>query len=315
MRSALISPLQAFTLAVQNHTQNEVMSSMGLESYELQPLVYSSLIQAGLDKLVFSSGTKLSANIPTHVASRIQTEDNLNYESCLDLASSILSDANRHNSGSSSSDRLPLLWGFVGDLLFALRTRRPIISFFDVPMHQHIAASLPPELSIPISNLLSQMVETKLNTGTPVVGASVLDVALCEEILKDEFYKVYAAKHAAIERTTDELDMLVTAIETDVRAMASRHRRLRIEKVGISTLNVSSKFIDKVLLGIPGKLGNELAAAAAGYLEDRQRVVVYKFSDIPSKVFAARMAYVNSTKANMGVSVLPSPCEPTSRMD
>jgi hypothetical protein len=62
-------------------------------------------------------------------------------------------------------------------------------------------------------------------------------------------------KHAALEETDVKLDVLAKAIETDVKSMASRHRQLRIEKVGISTLNLSSKLIDTVLLGIPGKLG------------------------------------------------------------
>jgi hypothetical protein len=59
MRTALISPLQVFTLAIKNDEHNKYLSNAGAESYELQPLVYSSLIQAGLEKLIFSSDTKM----------------------------------------------------------------------------------------------------------------------------------------------------------------------------------------------------------------------------------------------------------------
>lgn len=309
MRAALISPLQVFTLAIQNHTYNEQLSNAGAGSYELQPLVYSSLIQAGLEKLVFSPDTKMSENLPAHVASRIQMEDTLDYQSCIGLASAILTEESKLAKDSPTKNDLPLLWGFIGELLFALRTRRPIVTFFDIPNEQNIAPFLPPELSIPISNLLGQLKETKVGTGAPAMVASVDDVALCEEILSDQFYRSYMAKHAALEGTDDRLDVLAKAIQTDVQSMALRHRQLRVEKVGISTLKLSSKLIDKVLLGIPGKLGNELAAAAAEYLEERQRIVIYKFMDIPRKVFAARMAYAMTSKAIGGAPgpALPNP--------
>ena len=296
MRTALISPLQVFTLAITNHTHNEYLSNSGVESYELQPLVYSSLIQAGLEKLVFSSGTKMSGNFPAHVLSRIQFEETLDYQSCIVLASRILAEGERQNMDSDSDNELPFLWGFIGELLFALRTRRPIVTFFDIPTDQSINPFLPPELSIPISNLLGQLNETTVGTGSPAMVASVHDVALCEEILSDQLYRSYMSKHASLEEADVKLDVVAKAIEIDVKSMASRHRQLRIEKVGISTLNLSSKFIDSVLFGIPGKLGNELASAATAYLEDRQRIVIYKFMDIPQKVFAARMAYAMAYK-------------------
>jgi hypothetical protein len=317
MRTALISPLQVFTLAIQNHTHNEHLSNAGAESYELQPLVYSSLIQAGLEKLVFSSDTKMSEDFPAHVASRIQVEDALDYQSCIGLASTILTEESKQAEDSARKNDLPLLWGFIGELLFSLRTRRPIVTFFDIPTEQNTTPFLPPQLSIPISNLLGQLNETSVGTGTPAMVASVHDVALCEEILADEFYRSYMAKHAALEGTDDRLDVLAKAIEADVQSMASRHRQLRFEKVGISTLKLSSKLIDKVLLGIPGKLGNELAAAAAEYLEDRQRIVIYKFMDIPRKVFAARMAYAMSSRASAEApgAVLPNLAVPGALRD
>lgn len=298
MRNALISPLQVFTLALTNEWQNEELSGHGAESYELQPLVYSSLIQAGLEKLIFASGTKISDDILPHVASRIQREDSLTYESCINLASSILSEGKKGSEDSAVTNDLPFLWGFVGEVLYALRTRRPIVTFFKLPNPQYIQPFLPPELSIPITHLLEQFSETTVGTGTPAIVASVNEVALCEEIHADEHYRSYMEKHGALEGTDDRLDVLGRAIESDVRAMASRHRQLRIEKIGISTLKLSSKLIDKVLLGIPGKLGNELATAAADYLEDRQRLVIYKFVDMPRKIFAARMAYALAAKGN-----------------
>jgi hypothetical protein len=296
MRTALISPLQVFTLAIKNDAHNEYLSNAGAESYELQPLVYSSLIQAGLEKLIFSSNTKMSGNFPAHVLSRIQIEDALDYQSCIGLASKILDKGGAKNKNSEVRNELPYLWGFIGELLFALRTRRPIVTFFNMPNDQMIKPFLPPELSIPISDLLGQLTETTIGTGSPAMVASVHDVALCEEILADQLYSSYMLKHAALEEADVKLDVLAKAIEIDVKSMASRHRQLRIEKVGISTLNLSSKLIDTVLLGIPGKLGNELASAATTYLENRQRIVIYKFMGIPQKVFAARMAYAMASR-------------------
>jgi hypothetical protein len=296
MRTALISPLQVFLLLIKNEVHNEQLTHLGAETYELQPLVYSSLIQAGLEKLVFSSGTQLPPDVPLHVTSRIQREDMSSYQNCINLASSIFAAEKTDLDGQVPKNNLPFLWGFIGEVLYALRTRRPIVTFFDIPEASSAQPFLPPELSIPITNLLRHLTETTVSTGTPAVAASVHDIALCEEILGDEIYRSYAAKHSALERTEDRLDLLGKAIETDVLAMTSRHRQLRIEKVGISTLKLSSKFIDKVLLGLPGKLGEELAAAATEYLEDRQRIVIYKFMDIPHKIFSARMSYEMSSK-------------------
>ena len=303
MRTALISPLQVFTLAIKNQVQNEQLSNIGANTYELQPLVYSSLIQAGLEKLVFASGTQLSPDLPSHVMSRIQKEDTRNYNSCIGLASSIFANDKKESEDQDIKNNLPYMWGFIGEILYALRTRRPIVTFFDIPDPISVQPFLPPELSIPITNLLGHLTETKVGTGTPAMVASVHDAALCEEILADEIYRSYAAKHSALEWADDRLDLLRKAIESDALAMTRRHRQLQIEKIGISTLKLSSKFIDKVLLGLPGKLGEELAIAATDYLENRQRLVIYKFMDVPRKIFSARMKYAMSGKGNHFVQV------------
>lgn len=298
MRTALISPLQVFTLAITNRVQNERLSNIGAQAYELQPLVYSSLIQAGLENLVFSSGTQLPPDVPSHVTSRIQREDAKIYQACLSLALSMFASSNKDSEGHGPNNDLPYVWGFIGELLYALRTRRPLVTFFNMPDAHSFQAFLPPELSVPITNLLGQLKETTVGTGTPAIVGSIHDAALCEEILADELYRSYVEKHTALERTDSQLHILGKAIESDVKAMAIRHQQLRIERVGISTLKLSSKFIDKVLLGLPGKLGEEFAAAATDYLEDRQRLVIYKFMDVPRKIFSARMRYVMSENCN-----------------
>jgi hypothetical protein len=306
MRTALISPLQVLLLSIKNEVHNEQLTRLSAETYELQPLVYSSLIQAGLEKLVFSSGTLLPPDVPLHVTSRIQREDMASYQDCIGLASSIFAAGETELEVQAPKNKLPYLWGFIGEVLYALRTRRPIVTFFDIPDALSSQPFLPPELSIPITNLLGNLTETTVCTGTPAVVASVHDIALCEEILCDEIYRSYAAKHSALERTEGRLDQLGKAIEYDVLAMTSRHRQLRLEKVGISTLKLSSKFIDKVLLGLPGKLGEELAAAATEYLEERQRIVIYKFMDVPHKIFSARMNYAMKGKNFAGDDALPN---------
>jgi hypothetical protein len=294
MRAALISPLQNFTLAIKNHVQNESLSKLGVEAYELQPLVYSSLIQAGLEKIVLSSETKLPIDLPSHVASRILRDETRSYERCIEFSSSVLADKIRESASQDSTDKLPYLWGFLAEVLYALRNRRPIVTFFDIPDVRSVSRSLPPELSIPIANLLGHLKEATVGTGALAVEANVRDVALYEEILADELYRGYGEKHTALELSEKEIALIGEAIVSDVIAMKLRHQALRVERIGVSTLTFSAKFIDTILFKVPGKLGEELALSAAEYLKDRQRLVIYKFTDLPSRIFSARLNYAVS---------------------
>ena len=292
MRKAFISPLQVFTLLIENSTHNEYLSKNGLPEHDIQPLVYSSLIQAGLDKLVFSENTKLSANMPKYVESRILREKIPSYNKAIQSASSVIDLAN----SSSTPNDLPLLWGFIIEMLFAMQNRSPMVTFTRLPDIKSLSQFLPLELSLPITTLLEQFTESNIGVAAPTLVSSLNDVVLCEEILAEEAYRAYVEKHEALQASDDDISILEKAITAEAKSIKNRHRILRLEKATISTIKFTSKLIDVGFAGIPGKIGNDLATVATDFFKSRERLVIYNFKDTTSKIFNAHMMHESQRK-------------------
>jgi len=287
-RQAFITPLQHLLLLATDHQHSTLSTSNGLPPKTIAPLVYSSLIQSGLDQIAFSSAAKLPTDLPPHVTNRIVRRNTDTYTDVAQFSSQLLKSAALERDPCKQPASLIYLWAFLSDVLHALRLRTPIVTFSGIPDISELMPHLDPEVSLPIANLIASIEVASFDVATPTNAISVKKLVLLEEVLSDVAFESYVGKQKELEQSELSISQVEQLIGIESRDLVTRHNRiLRIERFGASTLPVTGKFIDTILGGIPGKIGAELARAGEDFLRERQRLVIYRYPDLLGQVFAA----------------------------
>lgn len=289
-RQAFITPLQHFWLLVADHEHQAFSTSQGLTPKAITPLVYSSLIQSGVDQIAFSSGAQLPTDLPSHVKNRIVRRNIDAYFDVAQFSSQLLKNAALEQDPSKQPGSLTYLWAFLSDVLHALRQRSPIVTFSGIPDISELMPHLNPEVALPIANLISSIEVANFDVATPTSAISVKKLALLEEVLSDAAFSSYVSKQEQLERSELSIAQVEQLIGIESRSVVARHNRiLRVERFGASTLAVTAKFIDTILGGIPGKIGAELARSGETFLRERQRIVIYRYPELLGKIYAANL--------------------------
>src|ERR1700690_271196 len=284
-RQAFISPLQHFLLLASNSAINEFLIDQGLASRDLTPFVYTSLIQSGVDQLAFTNGANLPADLAPYLNRRIVRHETPSYFEVNRFVSELLRTSAIEERGKSPPE-MTYLWAFLTVFLHALQFRRPMVTFMKPFEAAGFIPYLQPEVAAPIANLITSLKPLTLDVAAPVTCISVKEAALLEEILNDVAFKPYKQQHAVLECCDASVSSTSTRIAKESKKVIQRHRILRLERLGTWTLDLSAKFIDTVLGGIPGKLGTELVTHADKFLHERQRIVFYQYTDLFPRIAA-----------------------------
>lgn len=282
-RSAFISPLQLFSLAVNNQAHNDALAEVGGEEFELVPIVCSSLIQSGLDQLLLPEKATIKLTTNPSIEKRIKKIEVPSFEKTSLLVSELLRENRLPNATHESTI---WLWAFLVEFLYALQLRQPMVSFFKPPAPESFLPFLKTEIAIPIQNLLKSFNPVDLDVATQSLSISLRDATVFENIVCDNLYDRYVIAHSGLDDSSRKIQTAQADIASASKNIAKRHNAIRIESATIGMLTFSSKFIDTVLGGIPGKLGQELVVRADEYLQDRQRLVIYQYDDLVSKITA-----------------------------
>lgn len=289
-RQAFITPLQHLWLLASNEGRSQFLAERGHMAQDSTPLVYSSMIQSGVDQLAFTSGASLPANLAPHLSKRIVRRDTPSYFEVVDFVSQVLRDTALERDEDQQPIALIHLWAFLIDVFHGLHLRSPIITFMEIPKAADFIPLLQPEAAIPIANLVSSIQVATLDVATPASSIPVRDAALLEEVLNDVAFCSYMEKHTALEATDASLSDARQLIASASRSIVERHSRiLRLERFSTSTLQISAKLIDTVLGGIPGKIGAQLVASAEKVLHERKRIVLYRYGDLIAQVREAQL--------------------------
>lgn len=264
-RAAFISPMQSLILAV----RAEKFPSIG-------PQVYASLIQSGIDRLEFLN-EPFNGEPLLLPRNRFSVVKNRAYGQSVAAALAVTGGAIAVDDPKCRAVS-SWTWAFMTDLLYAIRTRKPLITFGKIPDTQEVRDCLSPAIGPLVEAVLRQIQPTSLEVATPSHHVPVRGVAVFEEIISDPAFARYMAIHGELADASLPRREARKQIGRQSKRLIQRHKMLKLETLAARTLNVSARFIDKVLGLIPGLAGQQFVEGAAGLLDDRQRIVIYDCS-------------------------------------
>lgn len=283
-RSAFISPLQMFALSVIDYGFNYAFEKTGAEKLDIRPVVLSTLIQSGLDHLLISKNTQLSGMLPS-IRKRIKKISNPTSNDVIPHLRQFFPTRDVAEANGTSL----FLWAFMVETLNALRLRKPVILFVPTDAFETEAERMDPRIGAPIASFVKSFESVDLKVAAPTFAVSTRNAAIFESIVCDSVYDRYLTSHSGLEDSSKSLASSASDVALMSRAVRARHRMIRIESVSATALTITAKLIDTVLGGLPGKIGEELAKEAEAYLQNRQRLIVYKCSTHMIQIYLARL--------------------------
>src|SRR5688572_17993336 len=153
-RTVIIGPAQSGALDAFESIVNTPPLLHHLPPIPVEKIVYSTLFQCGADNVELSSlDRKLSDALPTRW--RAKPFDATAYDNVSrDVQALIASAIPDYLARKIEHREVWSIEAFLVDLLYAVRTRGALVTFLEPPTREDCNAVLPPEVGIPIANLL-----------------------------------------------------------------------------------------------------------------------------------------------------------------
>lgn len=288
-RSALIGPFQEARLSGVDEAVNISVFLEELPRVNVPDLWLSTIIQSGVETLEligeYDRGVELSPFASKRLSFRTPEEF---------AAIFLLIDQTfRHYFPNLDIDKDSVLFHlkvFLVELLLAARLKGNMVTLSELPEPKALESRLPPELLLPIKCLLSG-----LQTNTPCVPSirqtfTLQDIELFEEILSSRLFRQYEDSHGSLEDSNILLARAVESIGRKSRKLADKYPRLlRLKRVIVSALPLSSPIIESVFGKLPGKLAEFCTSLLSEWLEQERRLVVYQFDDLLEATMRSRM--------------------------
>jgi hypothetical protein len=266
------------------------MNHVGERTPELQlsELVYSTVIQSGLDAIHLVASPTSVPDSPL-LTGRITSELGGDWAKCLGVVEAFFQNQiPNFNAG----DAAPLEI-FLTDVLFALEKGHPLLTASRIPrLDDQSCGSLPPSILIPCATLLAAVRSIDPMAAIPASVLSREDAARFEELLASRLFAAAVSSHRQLDDSTIAAESAQRAIASAARELCDRNKRLRQGKVGASLISFSARFVDRIFGQFTGGLGEHIATAAESWVASKQRLVVYELRPMVDSIMLARARFI-----------------------
>jgi hypothetical protein len=266
-REAYISTSQLATLDGWCRYQNLVSTVLLGRSLHGKMLFYSSLFQAGLDRVVIVK-EESSASLPAALLEEVPSQ-RVAVFSLPDRASisHAISDYFESYLGSDwwrkpENERAISLSIFLADLLTSYRLRRPLLAPLSIPKLTELSVSLPLEIFVPIERLFRSIATYESVVAVPNMRVSHEQLSTIDEIFTSDEYGRVEMIHAELLGSASEESSLIELKKLSTALYWRYKDFLRLKSSIIRVIKGIPAFIDK----LPGKdnLFVQVASSVAG---------------------------------------------------
>lgn len=293
-------------LAVMNGVEEVVNLPLIVEvlpQIRTMDLFYTSMLQAGIDCIEVPSEQPESAPVSPvlkeHLAFRSGDDWLQAFEAVDEFFKCHMPEffqQNEDGEGEYKDYDVFDLYSFLVRLLCALSSGRNLINLGPFPDAGNLVGKLPPELLVPIANLLSTFDKVLPNSPFPRMAVDKDNVALFQDILLTQKFTEYKAAHSSLEDPEIKTETSAQYVSQAARSIYGRSRALvKMRKTLVSVLPFSSRIVDMVFGSLPGKLAEQFARIAQDWLDKNQRLVIYQMDDVSQRLISGRIdSYVRS---------------------
>lgn len=292
-RVGVVGPIQEARMEAIHEAANISLFLKELPPLDVPRLWYSSVVQAGLDRIdVVVSEDRLKVppqhtNRVTYRQHDVRKLHEIFYLVRLGLFGQ--QDPEKEVDEKRKKVMQKIEW-FLNELIIATQRKQNMVLFDSIPTVQDVEGVLSADALIPVRNLLAAF--EPINPVVVGVRSSVAarDVDLLEEIMASKVFHNYKSGHSGFDETSLAAQEAIKAIEKASRGVLDLHPAvLQSKRAVASLLPVTAKLIDVVCGKLPGILGDFFAGALVRWLNENRRVVVYQFPDLLGMTIDARM--------------------------
>jgi hypothetical protein len=296
-RTALVGPFQVVRVDAVNDAANVEPFLENLPRLNVPELWYSSVIQAGVEKLeLFSTigETPIKSSI---LQKRITWHDSPEFTEKF----FIVEHAFRNHFGvkpeSDLDKSLSKLKNFIVELLLATHRKQSLVYFDQIPDTKALEKILPIDLLLPFRNLFLTLQENSPKLASVKGTLAIQDITIFEEIIAGKAFFEYEQSQRDLDDGQIPVSAAIKTVENlSHRLVSSSPLLLKTKRVAISLLPLSSKIIDTVFGKLPGSLAEFFTSLLTKWLQDNQRLIIYQFDDLLKLTMESRMHDLFSKK-------------------
>lgn len=182
------------------------------------------------------------------------------------------------------------LYSFLVRLLCALTSGRNLINLGTFPDVGKLAGKLPPEVLVPVTNLLTTFDKVVPSSPFPRVTVDKDNVALFQDILVSQRFTQYKTAHSTFEDQGVLVETSSQHVSQAARSIYGHSRKLvKMRKLLVAVLPFSSRIVDMVFGSLPGKLAEQFTRVAQDWLNRNQRLVIYQMDGVSEQLLTGRI--------------------------
>jgi hypothetical protein len=256
----------------------------------LDKMIYVAAFQGGVQEFVtpmkFNEGSSVDKFISGKIIEPAQQTSEF-----LKQMISVFSEYSSKEEDKSSV----MIMSFVCDLIAGMQNDSSIINVSGIPKISEVKESLPPELSMPICHLLSQLITTDELLPAPSLNIDSDSVTRFKEILDSNLYSQYSSAHKELEcANLSNKKVLANVRDKGENILAKGSNALKMRRVSMNVMPVLPKIVDAAFGKLPGILAQMAGDLATKSMQNNKNIVVYQFQDWSDEYTNSTLAYLRS---------------------
>ncbi|MCY1165129.1 hypothetical protein D9M73_50290 [compost metagenome] len=295
-RAATISMIHRAALA---GSEASVIESFGLknENRYHDQLIYSAMIQAGVDRFRSPEGLEVGLNI---LKDRVVHDDSGEYYANLQAIQAVLAKqlvgASGEAPNADHNPTFPLAW-FLADLLYSAKNRTAMITVLPVPKISEYEGVVSPLVISAVGALLESVKAAEITLTVPRFELQVRDVNVMEEILNSSSYSSYSASHEIMECEQKDESLAIENVAKKARDLQRKFSNtLDVNQASLALISLTTKAVDMLCGKLPGTIANMFGDAFTHLLSSNKKLTLYQYGDAHRALLRRHYAAVQRSK-------------------
>jgi len=298
LKRGYLGLFESVYLAGRSAGAEEFWTAKGLIDAEqwvpLDRMVYQAAFQGGIDEFISEIPPNTSTPLDQFIKSKIIVPKKTNP----DVLSEIIGAFKPYTRKGDGS--VVMIMSFICDLIMAMENNSSVINVSGIPSLDHVKRSLPPEISIPIVSLISQLKHSDEVLPAPALEITFETTNRFHSILKSGAFSDYSASHKELENSNEKTCMVLEDVRLKGKSLIQRAEgALSAKRLSLDVIPIIPKVIDSAFGKLPGTLAQIAGDAAIKLLNNNKSIVIYQFSEWINEYHELRVSYLmNKSSAN-----------------
>jgi hypothetical protein len=291
MRKGLVGPYQLGAMKGLSEGLNIAEKVTGRRGTDLEAIFYATAFQAGIDEFLVADSDDRPETGSKFVREHIRALPTERWRQHYEAVESVFK---RHlPTNWHREDKYSPAWkvqNFLVDLLVAMDTQASLLSPWGIPDPAEAEAVLPPEIVVPVSNLLGAVED--LTVASPVLQRALPreDLERFSRIINSDLFRHYVGAASELDEAQNPASTALQTVSVAGKRLFRENRQvLALRRSLVGVLQITPKLVDAVFGKLPGMLAELGARLGLALVDSRRRIVIYDFRPSLEGIFVASL--------------------------